>query len=149
MSRKNIKNCLAFARKVKRLLPEDFWTSGIIFYSEGTLFAHKSNPCDQAKCQRSMVWRERCEGFNCTSKGKKSGTGGAMAHFIVTIAHGKGVVLCEQYVERCLLCLLVLTLLILFGNTFMNHLSTVPNYMGNSSCKMVTLGKTQWLLKGH
>ena len=49
-----------------------------------------------------MVWRKRCEGlsFNFTSKVKKSGTGAAMAHFIVAIAHRKGVVLCEQYVER-------------------------------------------------
>ena len=93
---------MAFARKMKRLLPEDFWTSGISFYLDGTSFTHTSSPCDQAKCQRSMVWRKRCEAlsFNCISKGKKSGTGGAMGHFIVAIAHGKGVVLCEQYVEQ-------------------------------------------------
>ena len=49
-----------------------------------------------------MGWRERCEGlsFNCTTKSKKSGTGGAMAHFIVAFARGKGAVLCEQYIER-------------------------------------------------
>ena len=65
-----------------------------------------------------------------------------MARFIiVTVAQGKGVVLCEQYVEH-----FTGPLLILFGSAFMKHLSIVPIQMGNSSCKMVTLGKTQWLL---
>ena len=43
-----------------------------------------------------------CEGLKlgCTSKGNKAGTGGKMAHFIVAIACGKGVMLCEQYEER-------------------------------------------------
>ena len=93
---------MAFAQKVKRLLPEDFWTSGINFYLDGTSFAHKSNLCDQGKCQRSIVWWKWCEGlnFHWTSKMKKSATGGAMPHFIVAIAHEKGVVLCELYIER-------------------------------------------------
>ena len=60
MFQKDIKKRLAFAHKQKRLLPEDFWTSSISFYLDGTSFAHKSNPCDQAKCQRSMVWQKRC-----------------------------------------------------------------------------------------
>ena len=132
---------------MKRLLPEDFWTSGISFYLDGTSFTHKSSPCDQAKCQRSMVWRKRCEAlsFNCISKGKKSGTGGAMGHFIVAIAHGKGVVLCEQYVEQFIGAYFA----DFIREHFMKHLPIVPIYMGNSSCKMVTLGKTQWLLKRH
>ena len=99
MSQKNIKKCLDFARKMKHLLPEDFWTFGCSFYLDGTSFAHKKNPCDQAMCQKPMVWQKRCEGlsYNFTSK---PGTGGAMAHFIVAIPHGKEVVLCKQYVER-------------------------------------------------
>ena len=49
-----------------------------------------------------MVWRKKCEGLKlgCTCKGKKAGTGGTMAHFIVAIAYRKGVMLCEQYQER-------------------------------------------------
>jgi transposase len=102
MSRKDIKDRLNFARKVKKTLPADFWTSGISFYLDGTSFVHKTNPNDQAKSQKSMVWRKRSEGLNpnCTSKGKKAGSGGRMANFIVAIAYGKGVVLCEQYEDR-------------------------------------------------
>ena len=102
MSRKDIKIRLRYARKVKRLLPNDFWTNGISFYLDGTSFTHKRNPCDQAKSRRSMVWRKKCEGLKlgCTCKGKKAGTGGRMAHFIVAIAYRKGVMLCEQYQER-------------------------------------------------
>ena len=36
MSGKDIEKCLAFAKKVKRLLPKDFWTSGISSYLDGT-----------------------------------------------------------------------------------------------------------------
>ena len=102
LSRKDIKIRLWYARKVKRLLPNDFWTNGISFYLDGTSFTHKCNPCDQAKSRRSMVWRKKCEGLKlgCTYKGKKAGTGGRMAHFIVAIAYRKGVMLCEQYQER-------------------------------------------------
>ena len=102
MTEKDVKQRLAFARKVKRMLPADFWTSGISFYLDGSSFAHKYNPCDQAKSRRSMVWRKRSEGLGlqCTSKGKKEGTGGRMAHFVVCIAYNKGVMLCEQYTKR-------------------------------------------------
>ena len=61
---------------------------------------------------------------------------GAMGHFIVAIAHGKGVVLCEQYIER-------------FTSAYFVRLSIVPIHMENSSCWMVTLSKTQRLLKRH
>ena len=73
MSQKDLKTRLAFARKVKRLLPPNFWTSGISLYLDGTSFVHKNNPCDQAKSRKSMAWRKRSEGlsFKCTSKGKR------------------------------------------------------------------------------
>ena len=49
-----------------------------------------------------MVWQKRCKSlsFNCTWKRKKPGTGGPMAHFIDAIAHGKGDVFYQQYLER-------------------------------------------------
>ena len=103
MSRNDIKTHLRYARKViKRLLPNDFWTKGVSFYLDGTSFAHKNNPYNQAKSRRSMVWRKECEGWKlrCTSKGNKAGTGSRMAHCIVAIAYRKGVMLCEQYEER-------------------------------------------------
>ena len=101
MSRKDTKIHLRYARKVERLLPNDFWTNGISFYLNGTSFMHKCNPYDQAKSRRSMVWWKKCEGLKlgCTCKGKKAGTGGRMAHFIVAIAYRKDVMLFEQYQE--------------------------------------------------
>ena len=102
MSRKDIKACVKFAHKVKRLLPQSIWTEGISFYLDGTSYAHKTNPYDQARSTKSMAWRKTCEGLSskCTSKGKKAGTGGKMVHFIVAIAYNRGVVLCEQYQDR-------------------------------------------------
>ena len=35
--------------------------------------------------------------YKCTTKGSHEGTGGKVVHFIAAIAHGKGMVLCEQY----------------------------------------------------
>jgi hypothetical protein len=49
-----------------------------------------------------MAWRKGGEGLssNCTSKGKKAGVEGKTAHFLVSIAYGKGVIACDQYFER-------------------------------------------------
>ena len=35
--------------------------------------------------------------FKRTAKGNYEGTGAKVAHFVATIAYGKGVVLCEQF----------------------------------------------------
>ena len=102
MSRKDLKLRLQFARKVKRLFfPDTIWTMSISFYLDGTSFAHRRNPCDQARSTKSMAWRKRKEGLslNCTARGEKVGCGGKMAHFIVAIVYKRGVVLCEQYHE--------------------------------------------------
>lgn len=100
VSKKDLAKRLAFARKMVKY-PTDFWTHGVSFYLDGSSFTHKTNPCDQAKSRRSMVWRKKCEGLNplCTAKGKKAGTGGRMAHYVVCISYLKGVILCEQYTE--------------------------------------------------
>ena len=75
----------------------DFWV-----HLDGITYVHKSNPCDQAEIRESLEWQRPCKGFNfnCTYKCKSSDTRGATGHFIVTIAHGKKVVLCGQCVER-------------------------------------------------
>ena len=46
-----------------------------------------------------MAWRLKNEDLHphCTAKGSHVGSGGRVSHFIVAIAHQKGVVLCEQY----------------------------------------------------
>ena len=49
-----------------------------------------------------MTWRQRSEGLDplCTGKGSHTGSGGRIAHFIVAISFNKGVILCEQYLEK-------------------------------------------------
>ena len=46
-----------------------------------------------------MAWRFKNESLHphCTAKVSHVGSSGSLAHFIVAIAHQKGVVLCEQY----------------------------------------------------
>ena len=55
---------VAFARKMLKEYSDDFWKHGLAFYLDGTAFAYKRNPCDQAKAPRGMVWRKRSEGLN-------------------------------------------------------------------------------------
>ena len=40
------------------------------------------------------------EGLFYTTKGKKKGNGGRMAHFFVAIAFNKDIVICKQYHEK-------------------------------------------------
>jgi len=93
---------LRFAKTTIKEKPRNFWTDHVAMYLDGTSFAYKGNPHDQARSPRSMAWRKRSEGLalNCTSKGKKTGTGGKTAAFMVGIAYDAGVVLCEQYHDR-------------------------------------------------
>ena len=45
------------------------------------------------------MWRKKGKGLKkeYTAKGKKEGTGGSVAQFMVAIAHGKGVIKCHHY----------------------------------------------------
>ena len=96
----DLKVRLNYARTIKKTkLPESFWKEGIAFYLDGVTFAHKTNPCAHAKSVRTRTWRMKNEGLsiNCTGKGKKEGTGGSVAKFMVAIAFGKGVIAVHQY----------------------------------------------------
>ena len=87
-----------FCQKIRRKnLSQDFWNKGISLYLDGKGFEYKSNPHDQARAPRARQWRKRGEGlkFRCTAKGKKEGS--TTVNFMVAIAYGKGVVLCEQW----------------------------------------------------
>ena len=94
----DLKKRLLYAKKMAKR-PATFWCNDVGFYLDAVSFAHKTNPLDQAKAPRARIYRQKGEGltFGCTSKGKKEGTGGNYAKFIVGISHGKGVVLCEPY----------------------------------------------------
>ena len=95
----DLKRRLAFARKVKRLLPSEFWKDGVAFYLDGVSWAHKTNPCEQARSSRTRTWRQKGEGLSihCTAKGRKEGSGGSMVKLMVEIACDKGVIKCQQY----------------------------------------------------
>ena len=92
------KTRLVYAKKMTKR-PASFWCDEVSFYLDAVSFAHKRNPLDQARAPKSRLYRKKGEGLSylCTSRGKKEGTGGVYAKFIVGISYGKGVVLCEPY----------------------------------------------------
>ena len=99
LKRSDLKLRCAFAKKVKLLLDPKIWTEGIAFYLGGTGFTHKYSPLDQARSPPTMTWRRPADGlsFQRTTKGSHEGTGGKVAHFLLAIVYGKGVILAEQY----------------------------------------------------
>lgn len=102
LTKTDLKERIKFANKVTRLLRDDFWTKGISFYLDGVGFTHKYNPLNDARTTKTMSWRKSSEGLirECTTRGKKEGSAGRIAKFVVAIAHNKGVICCEQYMEK-------------------------------------------------
>ena len=92
---------LKFANQCKNL-PTNFWTEGISFYLDGTSWGHKSNPASHVKTFRTKTWRKRSQGLKpaCCAKGKKEGSGGSAAKFMVAVSHSKGIAKCYQYEGR-------------------------------------------------
>ncbi|XP_066912838.1 uncharacterized protein [Clytia hemisphaerica] len=99
VTKTDLKKRMQFARDSKKNLPEDFWTNGISFYLDGVAWAHKTNPYEYAKTNRTRTWRLRSEGLSiyCTAKGKKEGVGGRVAKFFVAISYNAGVVHVEPF----------------------------------------------------
>ena len=94
----DLKSRKKFCNKVlRKKLGQNFWNTGISLYLDGKGFEYKSNPRDQARAPKARQWRKRGKGlkFRCTAKGKKEGS--TNVNFMVAIAYGKGVVLCEQW----------------------------------------------------
>ena len=83
--------------KVRNNVTQDFWSYGVSMYLDGTGFAYKRNPLDQAFAPKAREWRKPNEGldYQCTTKGQKEGT--KQARFMVAISYDRGVVMCEQY----------------------------------------------------
>ena len=99
MSEKDERDCLQFAKKMKRDYPLHVWTNSVAFYLDGVSYYHKINPSDQARAPSGCVWRKHSEGLRqgCTSKGSKEGSGGCVVRLIVAISYGKGVIECQPY----------------------------------------------------
>lgn len=99
LTKKDLKDRVAFATAVKTDFAENFWTEKVAFYLDGTGFVFKTNPLDQARAPGARIWRKRTEGllFGCTAKGKKEGTGGKVLKLMVAISYNKGVIICEPF----------------------------------------------------
>ena len=99
MSKQDLQRRTKYARKMIREHSDNVWKQDICFYLDGSSFIHKTNPADQARAPMAKVWRKKNEGLKrgCTAKGKKAGSGGNAAHFMVCISYGKGVCFIEQY----------------------------------------------------
>jgi len=88
------------AKSCKKHLPENFWTEHLPFLLDGTGFARKTNPCEQARViKMEEDIRETCR-LGCTSKGQEQGTGGRVLKHMVASSYGKGMVICEPYNEN-------------------------------------------------
>ena len=105
MTKKDLRRRVAFAKEMESRYNPNVWTEGVAFYSDGTAFAFKTNPLDQAKAPKGRIWRKLGEGLTsgCTSKGRKEGTGGKLVKLMVAISYNEGVVLCQTYVGNFLL----------------------------------------------
>lgn len=99
ITRNDMKKRLQFARKMRTQYNENVWTQDISFYLDGTSFAYKRNPLDQARAPRGRIWRKKSEGmdYGCTAKGRKTGTGGRVLKLMVAISFNTGVILCKPY----------------------------------------------------
>ena len=99
MKRQDLQQRLKFARQIRKQHGPDFWKQDVMFYFDGTGFAHKLHPRDQATAPRGRIWRKKSEGLaiGCTAKGSKAGTGGRVVRLFVAISYGKGVVLVKPY----------------------------------------------------
>ena len=99
LTEKDIKERLAFAKRMKKNYAPEVWTDSIAFFLDGVSFCFKTNPADQAKAPHGRIWRKKSEGLmrGCTAKGSKVGTGGKVLKLIVAISHGKGAIACHKY----------------------------------------------------
>ena len=84
-------------RRMQKEYSHDVWTQDIVFYLDGTGFAYKRNPLDQAFAPKARVWNKRSEGLTpgCTAKGQKTGSGGRVVKLMVALSYDKGVAICK------------------------------------------------------
>ena len=75
LTESDLKLRMKFAKDIKKYYDDGLWSSGICFYLDAKHFIHKTNPMDQAKAPKDLVWRKKNEDLikGCTSKGNKAG----------------------------------------------------------------------------
>lgn len=83
--------------RARNIYLRTFWTEHLPFLLDGTGFARKTNPCEQARViKMEEDIRGTCR-LGCTSKGQEQGTGGRVLKHMVAISYGKGMVICKPY----------------------------------------------------
>lgn len=99
LTSKDVKERLAFAKRMKKSYSKDVWKDSVAFYLDGVSFCYKTNPADQATAPHGRIWRKKSEGLmrGCTAKGSKVGSGGKVVKLIVAISYGKGAIICHKY----------------------------------------------------
>ena len=80
---------MKLAKDIKTYYDDGLWSSGICFYLDAKHFMHKTNPMDQAKAPKCLVWRKK--------KGNIAGHGGKVTSFFVAISLGKRICHCKHY----------------------------------------------------
>ena len=63
LTENDLKLRLRFAEDINKYFDDGFRSSGIYFYLDTKHFMHKTNPMDQAKTPKSLVWRKKNEGL--------------------------------------------------------------------------------------
>ena len=65
----------------------------ICFYLDGNSFIYKSNPNYQARAPEAKEWRKTGKDLKgeCVAKGRKAGSGGKVAQFMVATSYHKSV----------------------------------------------------------
>ena len=89
-------------RRMQKEYSHDVWTQDIVFYLDGTGFAYKRNPLDQAFAPKARVWDKRSEGLTpgCTAKGQKTESGGRVVKLMVALSYDKGVAICKLAYDK-------------------------------------------------
>ena len=63
LTENGLKLRMKFAKDITKYYDDGLWLSGICFYLDAKHFIHKTNPMDQAKAPKSLVWRKKNEGL--------------------------------------------------------------------------------------
>ena len=58
-----MKKRIVFAHRIRNKFCDDNWTKTIAFYLDGTGFAYKRSPLDQALCPSARVYLQFCIRF--------------------------------------------------------------------------------------
>ena len=63
LTENDLKLGMKFAKDIKKYYDDGLRLSGICFYLDAKHFIHKTNPMDQARAPKSLVWRKKNEGL--------------------------------------------------------------------------------------